>query len=193
LAGRAILACNTETLCSQRDLEGFGRRAGMMFLGHKLRQLALIVVTAASVTSCGLLSGGPKTETWGSGNLRMTLWVSRSLPRVGEPVEIRYTVENPTDQTEVIQLEDKPVMDILILFGPGGHITNIYWSDGREITPEMRRLELAPGQSKTIEMTWVADKKAEGGPVSVHGILNWAQMYSSYVPVMICVGKCPVY
>jgi len=37
---------------------------------------------------------------------------------------IRYTVENIRDQTEVIQLEEKqePVMDIQILFGPGGDI-----------------------------------------------------------------------
>jgi len=107
---------------------------------------------------------------------------------------IRYTVENIRDQTEVIQLEEKqePVMDIQILFGPGGDITKLYWSDGQEITPEMRRLELAPGESKIIEMTWVPDQKADGYPVWVSGILHREHRYQD-ASVMICVGRCPTY
>jgi len=149
------------------------------------------MIIVALLTSCSLLWGGPKTETWASGNLGMTLWVSQERVSVGEPVMIRYTVDNPTDRTEVIQLEEKqePVMDILIGFGPGGGGTKLHWSDGREITPEMRRLELAPGESKTIEMTWVPDKKAMNNIVWIHGILNREQMYQD-VPVDICVGSC---
>jgi len=88
-------------------------------------------------------------------------------------------------------LEEKqePVMDILIGFGPTGGSTRLHWSDGREITPEMRRLELAPGESKTIEMTWVPDKKAMNNIVWIHGILNREQMYQD-VSVDICVGSC---
>jgi len=166
----------------------------MMLLGRRLYQWAVLVIIAALVTNCGTLGGGPKTEVWGSGNLGLTLWVSRSLPSVGQPVKIRYTVDNPTDRTEVIQLEEKqePVMDIEIHFGAGSDWTTLYWSDGREITPEMRRLELAPGESKTIEMTWVPDEKAGGYPVSIRGIINREQM-RQYVPVHICVGRCPTY
>lgn len=162
--------------------------------GRRLYQLALIAVMAALVTACGPLWSRPVSETWGSGNLDLTLFVSKSLPNVGEPVKIRYTVKNPTDQTEVIQLEEKqePVMDIVIGFGPGGGRTRIYWSDGREITPEMRRLELAPGESKIIEMTWVPDETAEGWPVRVSGILHREHRYQD-VPVHICVGRCPIY
>lgn len=165
-----------------------------MPLGRRLYQLALLVLIAALVTNCGMLGGGAKTEVWRSGNLRMTLWVSRSLPSVGQPVKIRYTVKNTRDQTEVIQLEEKqePVMDICIGFG-AADIPIVCWSDGREITPEMRRLELTPGESKIIEMTWVPDEKAEGYPGSVDGILNWGGEYPSYVPVHICVGRCPIY
>jgi len=159
-----------------------------------LYQLALIVVMAALVTGCVPLWSRPVSRTSRNGNLRLMLFVSKSLPSVGQPVQIRYTVTNTTDRTEVIQLEEKqePVMDILVGFGPGGHRTRIYWSDRREITPEMRRLELAPGESKTIEMTWMPDEKANGRPVSVRGILNREQM-RQYVPVHICVGRCPIY
>jgi len=165
-----------------------------MLLGRRLCQLALVVIIAAMVTNCSVLWGGPVREIGGSGNLDLILWVSRSLPSVGQPVQIKYTVKNPTDRTEIIQLEEKqgPVMNICIGFG-AADMTIECWSDGREITPEMRRLELAPGESKTIEMTWVPDAKADGYPVSVNGILNWGGEYPSYVPVHICVDKCPVY
>jgi len=51
----------------------------MMLTGRRLCQLVLVAIIAAPVTNCGLLLGGPKSETRGSGNLRLTLWVSRSL------------------------------------------------------------------------------------------------------------------
>jgi len=152
------------------------------------------MLSTALLTSCGLLWGRPKSNTTSDGYLGLTLWVSRSLPRVAEPVKIRYTVDNFGDQIEVIQLEEKqePVMDILVGFGPRGDGTRLYWSDEREITPEMRRLELAPGESKIIEMTWVPDETAEGWIVTVSGILHREQM-RQYVPVHICVGVCGGY
>ena len=162
--------------------------------GRRLYQWVLLVILAALVTNCGLLWAGPKSNTTSDGYLGLTLWVSRSLPRVAEPVKIRYTVDNFGDQIEVIQLEEKqePVMDILIGFGPTGGRTRIYWSDGREISPEMRGLELAPGESKTIEMTWVPDETAEGWIVTVLGILHREHRYQD-ASVMICVGRCPTY
>ncbi len=162
-----------------------------MLPGRRLYRFAVLLMIAALLTSCGLLWGRPKSNTTSDGYLGLTLWVSRSLPKVGQPVQIRHTVKNPTDHTEVIQLEEKqePVMDIRIHFGPLGGTTTLYWSDGREITPEMRRLELAPGQSKTIEMTWVPDKRATNEIVWVSGMLNREQR-SQHVPIDICVGSC---
>jgi len=138
-----------------------------------------------------MLRGGAKSNVTTDGNLGLTLWVSRGRTSVGQPVQIRYTVDNFGDRTEVIQLQEKqePVMDILVFFGRLGSTTRIYWSDGHEITPEMRRLELAPGESKTIEMTWVPDKKATNESVLVSGMLNREQR-SQHVPIDICVGSC---
>ena len=159
---------------------------------RRLYELVLLVAMAALVTNCTLLWGGAKSNATTDGNLGLTLWVSRGRTNVSQPVKIRYTVDNFADQIEVIQLEEKqePVMDILIGFGSGGDRTRIYWSDGREISPEMRGLELAPGESKTIEMTWVPDETAEGWPVTVSGILHREHRYQD-ASVMICVGRCP--
>jgi len=167
----------------------FMRGVGLKISERRLRQLVLIVVMAVLVTNCGMLRGPAKSNATTDGIFGLTLWVSRSLPSVGQPVKIRYTVTNTTDRTEVIQLEEKqePVMDIRIFFGPG--VTTLYWSDGREITPEMRRLELAPGESKTIEMTWVPDKKAMNKIVLIDGMLNREQM-SQRVSIDICVDTC---
>jgi len=149
------------------------------------------MIIAALLTSCGLLWGRPKSNATTDGIFGLTLWVSRGRTSVGQPVQIRYTVKNTTDRTEVIQLEEKqePVMDIAIHLGPSGDWTTLYWSDGREITPEMRRLELAPGESKTIEMTWVPDKRATNESVRISGILNRERMHQD-VSVDVCVGTC---
>ncbi len=166
-----------------------------MLLQRRFYQVALLLVVAGLVTNCSLLWGEAKSNTTTDGNLGLTLWVSRSLPSVGQPVKIRYTVDNFSDQIEVLQLEEKqqPVMDIYISFGAArDSMTTLYWSDGREITPEMRRLELAPGESKTIEMAWLPDEKADRSSVWVDGILNREQM-RQYVPIHICVGVCGGY
>lgn len=165
----------------------------MMSHGRRLCQLALIIIILASLANCSLF-GGPESNTGSDGYLGLILWVSRSLPRVGEPVKIRYTVENDGNRTEVIELEEKqgPVMDISIHFGAGSDWTTLYWSDRREITPEMRKLELAPGESKIIEMTWMPDETAEGYIVSVQSILNREQS-RQHVSGDICVGRCPIY
>jgi len=171
------------------------RGVGLKIPERRFYQVALLIVVAGLVSNCSLLWGEAVSEMWRDGNLTLRLWVSKRQPTVGQCVTIKYTVENRTDGIEVIQLKEKqePVMDIRIHFGLARHsMTTLYWSDGREITPEMRRLELAPGESKTIEMTWVPDEKADRSPVSVHGILNREQM-RQYVPVHICVGVCGGY
>jgi|GEM_PF-2147104 len=163
----------------------------MMLRGRRLYQLALLVVIAALVTNCSLLWGEAVSNTATDGIFGLTLWVSQKQVSVGQPVAIRYTVENIRERTEVIQLEEKqePVMDIFVFFGRLANTTRIYWSDGREITPEMRRLELAPGESKTIEMTWIPDKWATNESVRISGILNRERMHQD-VSIDICVGSC---
>lgn len=163
----------------------------MKVYGRRLYQLALLVMVAALVTNCGLLWDGPERDTAGRGNFKLTLWVSRGRISVGQPVKIRFTVENTGDQIEVVQLEKGPVMDISVRFGAGSLRTTLYWSDGREITPEMRRLALAPGESKTIEMIWVPDERATNESVSVDAILHGEYMsMSGQANVTICVGTC---
>ena len=163
----------------------------MISCGRRLYRFAVLLMIAALLTGCSLLWARPESNTASDGNLGLTLWVSQGRVSVGQSVHIRYTVENDGNQTEVIQLEEKqePVMDIRVRFAVGSDWTTLCWSDGREITPEMRRLELAPGESKTIEMTWIPDEKATNESVRISGILNREPMYQD-VSIDICVGTC---
>ncbi len=64
-------------------------------------------------------------------------------------------------------------MDILVRYRSGG--TNRimdWWSEGRQITPEMRKLELGPGESKTIEMTWIPPDMIYGIFVDLIGVFH---------------------
>ena len=63
-----------------------------------------------------------------------------------------------------------------------------YWSDGREITADMRRLELGPGESKTIEMTWIAEGSSFTG-ADIFGILK--DEHRDYkVGISLCIDSC---
>jgi len=52
----------------------------------------------------------------------------------------------------VIDSKDQPVLDIVISLSN----SQVRWSDGKPLTRELTRLQLNPGESKTIEMDWVA-------------------------------------
>ncbi len=112
----------------------------------------------------------------------------RGLVDEGEPVRLRFTVINRGDEKQVIEVEDKPVMDIMVTYEKNGDNVPVYWSDGREVTADMRRLELGPGESKTIEMTWIAEGPRFSGP-DIRGILNDEhRAYKTHFS--ICIGSC---
>ena len=112
-------------------------------------------------------------DRWGIGNLGIAISADRRYVDAGEPVRIRFTVINRGDETEVIESEEGPIMDILVRHRSGStDLTRDWWSEDRQITPEMRRLELGPGESKTIEMTWVPPDRIYNEPVDLFGILH---------------------
>ena len=127
-----------------------------MILKHKLALLVIGLVAVASLASCCplLIPKEPKREVYGQSGWRLELWVSQNPASVGEPIDIGFSVKNIDDETQIIEIDYGPVMDIKVRQGSVSK-PEVWWSDVNEVTPEMRRLELAPGESKTIEMTWV--------------------------------------
>ncbi len=163
---------------------------------YKLFLLSVLLVVAASLISCNLLSSKPRREVWGEGGLRRELWVSQERASVGDSIDIVFTVKNVSDETQVIEIDDGPVMDIVVGQG-SSYQREAWWSDVNEFTPEMSRLELDPGESRTIEMTWVPIGRTDGGNVSdarVAGLLYTVtpRGEKERIPISlkICVEMC---
>ena len=64
----------------------------------------------------------------------------------GEPIYITFTVTNVSDEPLVLNGGEKAAIDIRV---QGEH-----WSDGRELAPELTRVTLEPGESRTLEWVW---------------------------------------
>lgn len=149
-----------------------------------------MAVLANLLTGCFLFDGGePKTASNRYDNLGLRLWISRDRPRVGQAVDIQFTVINRGPGDLVIELPEPSVMDIKIGTGSGSLRRWIYWSDGREITPEMRRLELAPGESKTVEMTWVPSEDELYTSTPIDGLLRLQEGGAAVAGTTINVGQ----
>ncbi len=158
--------------------------------------LILVLATLSSPIGCGTLGSRPKSALKGYSDLTLELWVSDEAPSTGEPLKLRFRVANH-GEVDVRQVEDnRPVMDILVHYREGASdYYDVFWSDEQEITPEMKRLELAPGESKTIEWTWIAVREARGSPSLVRGVLRSTnkrgEPREETVGLSICVDGCP--
>ncbi len=96
----------------------------------------------------------------------LTLWVSDRCPRYGETVTIRETVTNRDSNLHVIELKDRPVLDLYAGYRTANE-TLIRWSDGKTLTSELTRLALGPGEAKSIEMPLTIPAGACCGGASV--------------------------
>ncbi len=124
----------------------------------------IIIATAIifGLLLMGCLQGPrpPMSNSSVMSNLAVTVWISNPCVQPGDKVHLRATVSNHGLQTEVMDLKDKPVLDIVISLDNG----EVRWSDGKPLTPELTQLELKPGETKTIEMDWVANSD-----IGLHG------------------------
>jgi len=115
-----------------------------------MRWQILLVVSAFALMLLGC-RGGPVKATSQRGDIVVTLWADKSCVKYFEIVTLRATVTNRDSRPLVVELKDQPVFDIVI-----GYPEEARWSAGKPLTPDLTRLELKPGQSKTIEMQWEA-------------------------------------
>ncbi len=148
-----------------------------------MRRQTLLVVSAFAIALSGCRGGPVSVENWRENHV-VQLWASKSCADYGEIVTIRATATNRDSRPLVVELKDQPVLDIIV-----GYPDMVRWSAGKPLTLDLTRLELKPGESKTIELQWVAT-----GPsgATAHFIDN--PRYPDY-PVnpnfFIYVGNCP--
>lgn len=119
------------------------------------------------------------------------MWASKNCVQPGETVSLRATATNRGNRTQVIEVKDKPVLDIIVDFTKSTAKGVTRWSDGKPLTPELTRLELKPGESKSIEMGWNPDQSAYG-PVGVNALFVDSEKPGGAAPsVLINVRTCP--
>ena len=145
-----------------------------------------IAVAVTILVSCGYK---PISIKDGSDGLVVELWASNECPRTGDTVTIRATLINQRAQPLRVDLVDHPVLDIAI---GNPDTTNIRWSSGKSLTPEITQLELQPGESKTIEMQYRIDNTTSFVVISALFIADPDSIKDPIQPLSVLhVGSCP--
>ncbi len=123
-----------------------------------MRHYSWLVLIFVAVFLAGCLPSGPVSQSdgvHGAENYTVRIWASTDCPSDNQTITVRARVTNDGPQTEVAQSDDEPVLDILVTpLGTGNEEVpgTIRWSDGKSLTPDLTRLELKPGESKSIEL-----------------------------------------
>jgi hypothetical protein len=90
----------------------------------------------------------------------------------------------------IIDAKTRPVLD-LVVGGVKGK--GFVWSDGKALNPDITRLELKPGQEKTIDVTWTPGEEYEGVVANVTGFLQYGpeEWQYGHTGVAVSVGFVP--
>lgn len=150
------------------------------------RLIAVLAIWAFVLSGCAK----PISSTSGVDYTALQIWASSNCVQPGDKINLRATLTNNGTQTQSVELNEQSVLDIIIRNqGPV-----VRWSDGKPFTPDLTRLTLKPGESKTIEMDWTVKQPSIGSVFYVDS--NF--IYSSRSPggpigssVSINVNSCP--
>lgn len=126
-----------------------------------------------------------RSVTAGGKFLYVELWANNGCPRFGETVTLRATARNGGSDTQIVELKDQPVLDIIV-----GNPDNskFRWSAGKSLTSELTRLELKPRESKSIEMQWRVD--GSGTVISAQFIPNTQSIGNPFSALMVLGAGC---
>ncbi len=121
-----------------------------------------------------------------------TIQVDQDLGHIGQPVHIVFTIKNQTllwnGRVQTIECQSKPVIDIRVGYGQEEFAS---WSAQQPPDKIPHRLVFQPGESKTIELTWVPDESKRGMPVVISGIMNWREDRASQAQVLLYIEYGP--
>jgi hypothetical protein len=122
--------------------------------------------------------------------LQLQIWTSSDNPQPGDTVQLRTTVTNHKSATQIVQLTDRPVLDIQV----SDQGRALHWSDGKSLGPALTQIELKGGESKSIEMDWTTPPNSYGQLVMVSGSFVYNARFAAnplVARVLIHVGPFP--
>lgn len=151
-----------------------------------------------SLMGCAKSTMSSNATNVGANLIQVQLTADRDCVKAGDIVNLRATATNVGKARLVIELVDRPALDIAVAYSL--HTKSItpdtfeYWSDRNESGASAKRLELEPGESKRIEMDWVA-KPAYGtfAQIALKAILRYGENASEKLVAQdyISVDTCP--
>lgn len=126
------------------------------------RQRTCFLLAALLLIGCldRSVSTSTAVEIGGTGYLDVEMWASKNCVQPGDTVHLRATVSNRSDKNWTVELQDQPVFDI----ETSSDGKRVHWSDGKPMS-ELSRLELKPGESRTLEMDIVIPKDMGYGTI----------------------------
>ncbi len=116
-----------------------------------------ILVLGFALSAC---LATPVTIKDGRGKIAIELWASAKCVEPGDMLIVRATVTNQDSRTHLVEVKDQSILDLSIGYRTETGSTIIKWSDAKPLTPDLTRLELKPGESRTIELRWVVIEPA---------------------------------
>lgn len=152
---------------------------------------SVVLVLLLFLTGC---LNGPTSTTSGGTPFTVELWASAKCVKAGDTLTVRAIVTNHDSRTHLVELKDQPVLDLFIGYRTPTGSTSISWSNGKPLTIDLTRLELQPGQSKSIEMQWVViDPAPSAIGVSARFFDDSRFLDHPLSPVMVIYGPgtCP--
>ncbi len=123
-------------------------------------------------------------------NLNLRFESNRSSARVGDRVEMRFTVKNVGNKPIKIQSRSGPVLDIQVNMAGSDKIF-LLWS-AQHPDQAASELEWQPGESKTIEAVWIPKQEdyTLGFGVQLYGFLREGSRIVKDAGVIVCFGGC---
>ncbi len=126
---------------------------------HWLRVTSLFTLFVLSGCIYGPVSSNRSIGIRGT-NIVATVEASTNCANRGDAVTLRASVANQGSKEFNVDTRDRPILNLCIGNYPG---YSKCWADGKALTPELTKLQLKPGESKTIEMKWVAEPAGSYG------------------------------
>jgi hypothetical protein len=153
---------------------------------------SIVLILLVSPLLVGCLNS-PVSTTAGGTPFTVELWASAKCVRPGDTLIVRATVTNRSAQTRSVEVEDQPVFDLVIGYRTLTGSTSIRWSENKTLD-DLTRLELKPGESKSIEVRWrVVDPAPSTVGVSARFIDDARLAKHPLAPYMVIYGPstCP--
>ena len=147
--------------------------------------LTLFVLVLLASALLGCMHGSASVSATGR-PITVEIWASDGCPEVGQTITLRATVANVSSQTQTVELNNQPVLDIVV----GPQNDGQRWSAGKTLTSDLTHLELKPGESKSIEMPWVIQPGTIPLPVSARFIADSQSSYYPMTALLVVEGSC---